>query len=40
MRANPATALMREYRRSHSGVGLGDHLIVATALTGGLELAR
>ena len=31
--------LMREYRRSHSGIGLGDYLIAATALTEGLELA-
>jgi hypothetical protein len=30
---------MREYRRSHSGIGLGDYLIAATALTEGLELA-
>jgi hypothetical protein len=31
---------MQEYRRrSHSGIGLGEHLIVATALTEGLELA-
>jgi hypothetical protein len=34
-----ATALMQEYRRSHSGIGLGDYLIAATALTEGLELA-
>lgn len=34
-----AAALMREYRRSHSGIGLGDYLIAATALTEGLELA-
>ena len=34
-----AATLMREYRRSHSGVGLGDYLIAATALTEGLELA-
>ncbi len=31
--------LMRRYRRSHSGVGLGDYLIAATAVTEGLELA-
>ena len=34
-----AAALMREYRRSHSGIGLGDYLIAATALTEGTELA-
>ena len=34
-----AAALMQEYRRSHSGIGLGDYLIAATALTEGLELA-
>ena len=34
-----AATLMSEYRRSHSGIGLGDYLIAATALTGGLELA-
>ena len=34
-----AATLMREYRRSHSGIGLGDYLIAATALTEGLELA-
>lgn len=34
-----ASTLMREYRRSHSGIGLGDYLIAATALTEGLELA-
>ena len=34
-----AATLMREYRRSHSGIGLGDYLIAATALTQGLELA-
>ena len=34
-----AATLMNEYRRSHSGIGLGDYLIAATALTGGLELA-
>jgi hypothetical protein len=39
MRANPAAALIQEYRRSHSGIGLGNHLIVATALTEGLEFA-
>lgn len=30
---------MRDYRRSHNGIGLGDYLIAATALTEGLELA-
>jgi len=34
-----ASTLMREYRKSHSGIGLGDYLIAATALTEGLELA-
>jgi predicted nucleic acid-binding protein len=34
-----AATLIREYRRSHSGIGLGDYLIAATALTEGLELA-
>ena len=35
-----AATLMREYRRSHSGIGLGeDYLIAATVLTEGLELA-
>lgn len=34
-----AATLMREYRRSHSGIGLGEYLIAATALTEGLELA-
>ncbi len=34
-----AATLMGEYRRSHSGIGLGDYLIAATALTEGLELA-
>jgi predicted nucleic acid-binding protein len=33
-----AATLMREYR-SHSGIGLGDYLIAATAITEGLELA-
>jgi predicted nucleic acid-binding protein len=30
---------LREYRRSHFGIALGDYLIAATALTEGLELA-
>jgi len=34
-----AAELMRAYRRSHSGIGLGDYLVAATALLGGLELA-
>lgn len=34
-----AATLMQEYRRSHSGIGLGDYLIAATTLTEGLELA-
>jgi predicted nucleic acid-binding protein len=37
--ARRASKLMREYRKSHSGIGLGDYLIAATALTEGLELA-
>ncbi|HTY30309.1 type II toxin-antitoxin system VapC family toxin [Mycobacterium sp.] len=46
-RAEPATELiarsagdmMRRYRRSHSGIGLGDYLIAATADVKGLQLA-
>jgi predicted nucleic acid-binding protein len=34
-----AATLMQEYRRSHQGIGLGDYLIAATAVTEGLELA-
>jgi hypothetical protein len=34
-----AATLTQKYRRSHSGIGLGDYLIAATALTEGLELA-
>ena len=34
-----AAELMRSYRHSHSGIGLGDYLIAATAVTGGLQLA-
>ena len=34
-----AATLMQEHHRSHSGIGLGDYLIAATALTEGLELA-
>lgn len=34
-----AAELMRTYRHSHSGIGLGDYLIAATAVTEGLQLA-
>ena len=34
-----AAMLMQQYRRSHSGIGLGDYLIAGTALAEGLELA-
>jgi hypothetical protein len=34
-----AATLMREYRRSHAGIGLGGYLMAATALAEGLELA-
>jgi predicted nucleic acid-binding protein len=34
-----AATLTQQYRRSHSGIGLGDYLIAATALTEGLEIA-
>ncbi len=34
-----AGELMRRYRRSHPGIGLGDYLVAATAEVGGLELA-
>lgn len=34
-----AAELMRSYRQSHSGIGLGDYLIAATAATEGLQLA-
>ena len=37
--ARQAGELMRQYRRSHSGIGLGDYLIAATATTHGLDLA-
>lgn len=37
--ARRAGALRREYSRSHSGNGLGDYLVAATALEHGLELA-
>lgn len=46
-RAEPATEivarragdLMRHYRRSHNGIGLGDYLIAATADVKGYDLA-
>ncbi len=34
-----ASELMRTYQRSHSGIGLGDYLIAATAVTEGVQLA-
>ena len=34
-----AAEFMREYRRSHPGIGLGDYLIAATADVNGLDLA-
>jgi predicted nucleic acid-binding protein len=34
-----AAELMRTYRRPHSGIGLGDFLIAATAAVEGLQLA-
>jgi hypothetical protein len=37
--ARRAGELMRLYRRSHSGIGLADYLIAATAETLGAELA-
>ena len=37
--ARRAGELMRQYRRSHSGIGLGDYLIAATADVRGFELA-
>ena len=37
--ARRAGELMRHYRRSHTGIGLGDYLIAATADTRGLSLA-
>jgi len=37
--ARRAGELMRQYRRSHSTVGLGDYLIAATAEIEGFELA-
>lgn len=37
--ARRAGALRREFGRSHSGIGLGDYLIAATAMELGHELA-
>ena len=37
--ARRAGEMMRRYRRSHSGIGLGDYLIAATADVKGLKLA-
>lgn len=37
--ARQAGAFMRSYRASHSGIGLGDYLVAATAEVLGLELA-
>jgi predicted nucleic acid-binding protein len=37
--ARRAGELMRRYRRSHPGIGLGDYLVAATAQVHGLELA-
>lgn len=37
--ARRAGELMRQYRRSHAGIGLGDYLIAATAGVKGLPLA-
>jgi hypothetical protein len=34
-----AGELMRTYRRSHGGIGLGDYLVAAVADVNGLELA-
>lgn len=39
MVARRAGALMREYRRSHQGIGIADYLIAATAELRGLPLA-
>ena len=39
MVARRAGELMREYRRSHPGIGLGDYFIAATADVKGLDLA-
>lgn len=37
--ARRAGELMRRYRRSHAGIGLGDYVVAATADVSGLELA-
>lgn len=37
--ARRAGELMRRYRRTHAGIGLGDYLIAATAEVQGFELA-
>jgi predicted nucleic acid-binding protein len=37
--ARRAGEMMRRYRRSHTGIGLGDYLIAATADVKGLQLA-
>jgi predicted nucleic acid-binding protein len=37
--ARSAGDMMRRYRRSHTGIGLGDYLIAATADVKGLRLA-
>jgi predicted nucleic acid-binding protein len=37
--ARRAGEMMRRYRRSHNGIGLGDYLIAATADVKGLRLA-
>lgn len=34
-----AAEFMRRYRSSHSGIGLGDYLVAATASSEGLDLA-
>lgn len=34
-----AAELMRRHRRAHSGIGLGDYLVAATADVEGLDLA-
>ena len=34
-----ASELMRTFRRSHSGIGLGDYLVAATVQVEGLDLA-
>jgi predicted nucleic acid-binding protein len=39
MIARRAGEFMRQYRRSHNAIGLGDYLIAATADVKGLELA-